>query len=112
MAMHKIKKGDTIVVLVGRDKGKTGAVTRVIIDPTTRRVSRVLVEGINLVHKNVKANPQRNVEAGVILIEKPLHVSNVALFNPVTKRADRVGIKEVNGKKERFFKSNGEIVNF
>jgi large subunit ribosomal protein L24 len=109
MAMQKIKQGDEIIVITGRDKDQRGSVKRVIKD-MTGKVVKVLVDGINMKTKHQKVNPQTN-EGGLIKKEAPLDVSNVALFNPITKKGDRVGIKALeDGKKVRYFKSNGELV--
>ena len=103
--MEKIRKGDEEIVIAGKDKGKRGAVVR------WADVDRVVVEGVNRVKKHVKPNPVKGVVGGVVDKDMPLHVSNVALFNPVTKKADRVGFKLLEGgKKVRVFKSNGEQV--
>ncbi|GMR20267.1 MAG: 50S ribosomal protein L24 [Gammaproteobacteria bacterium] len=103
--MRKIKKGDKIVVLTGKDKGKQGNVMQVLVD------GRVLVEKINIVKKHVRPNPNKGITGGIIDQEAPLQVSNVALFNPHTSKADRVGFKVLeDGKKVRVFKSNGEVV--
>jgi large subunit ribosomal protein L24 len=103
--MEKIRKGDEVIVIAGKDKGKRGAVVR------WADVDRVVVEGVNRVKKHVKPNPVKGVVGGVVDKDMPLHVSNVALFNPVTKKADRVGFKLLEGgKKVRVFKSNGEQV--
>jgi large subunit ribosomal protein L24 len=104
--MKKIKKGDDVVVIAGRDKGKRGTVLRLVSD------SRVLVEGANKVKKHERPNPMKNTQGGIVDKEMPLHISNVALFNPVTKKADRAGIKflEGAGKRVRYFKSNGEVI--
>jgi large subunit ribosomal protein L24 len=102
--MRKIKKGDDVVVLTGKDKGKRGTVLRV-------DDSRVLVENVNLVKKHQKGNPQAGVAGGIVDKEMPLDVSNVGLFNPQTGRADRVGFKVLDdGRKVRVFKSDGEVV--
>ncbi len=102
--MRKIKKGDDVVVLTGKDKGKRGTVLRV-------DESRVLVENVNLVKKHQKGNPQAGVAGGIVDKEMPLDVSNVGLFNPQTGRADRVGFKILDdGRKVRVFKSDGEVV--
>ncbi len=104
--MSKIKKGDEIIVIAGKDKGKRGKVLRVIPERL-----RVLVEGINLVKKHVKPNPQTDTQGGVVTREAALHISNIALYNPLTKKADRVGFKILeDGRKVRYFKSNKEIV--
>ena len=103
--MNKIRKGDTVIVLTGRDKGKRGTVTaRVDHD-------RVTVEGVNVVKKHVKPNPMKGVQGGVTTKTMPIHQSNVAIFNPATGKADRVGIKLLaDGKKARVYKSNGEQI--
>lgn len=104
--MKKIKKGDEIVVLAGKDKGKRGNVLRVMPD-----ADRVVVENINVVKKHQKGNPQMGTPGGIIDKEMPIHVSNVALVNPATGKADRVGFKLLDdGRKVRCFKSNGEVV--
>ena len=103
--MEKIRKGDQVVVIAGKDKGKRGTVTRRV------DAERVVVEGINRVKKHVKPNPVKVVVGGVIDKEMPLHISNVSLYNPATKKGDRVGFKLLDdGKKVRVFKSNGEVV--
>jgi large subunit ribosomal protein L24 len=103
--MHKIRKGDNVVVLSGRDKGRKGAVIQVLAD------GRVLVEGINMVKKHTKPNPQANKPGGIVEKEMPLPVSKVAIWNPGVKKADRVGFKTLgDGRKVRFFKSNGEML--
>lgn len=103
--MRKIKKGDDVVVLTGRDRGKRGTV-RQIVD-----ADRLLVEGANRVKKHQRPNPAKGETGGIIDKEMPLHISNVALFNPVTKKADRVGIRQLeDGRRVRYYKSNGEVV--
>ena len=103
--MKRIRKGDTVVVTAGREKGRTGTVVGVQAD------GRVLVENVNMVKKHQRPNPQRNVQGGIVQKEAPLHASNVALLNPATKKADRVGVRTLkDGRKVRFFKSNGELV--
>ncbi len=103
--MDKIRKGDQIVVITGKDKGKRGTVS-VRID-----AEHVVVEGVNRAKKHVKPNPVKGVVGGVVDKDMPLHVSNVSLYNPVTKKADRVGFKQLeDGSKVRVFKSNGEVV--
>ena len=103
--MRKIKKGDDVVVLVGKDKGRRGTVLRVLSD------MKLVVEGVNKVKKHAKPNPVQNAPGGIIEKEMPIQFSNVALFNPVTQKADRVGIKVLeDGRKVRFYKSNGEVV--
>ena len=103
--MRKIKKGDDVVVLAGKDKGKRGTVLRVLDD------SHIVVENVNMVKKHQKPNPQRGVPGGIVDKEMPLHVSNVGLYNPAKDGADRVGFKMLeDGRKVRVFKSNGEVV--
>jgi large subunit ribosomal protein L24 len=103
--MRKIKKGDEVVITTGKDKGKRGAVLSVTAD------ERVFVESCNMAKKHVKANPNAGEAGGIIEKEMPLHISNVALFNPATGKGDRVGIKTLeDGNKVRFFKSNNEVV--
>lgn len=103
--MNKIRKGDDVIVIAGKDKGKRGSVLRVRDD------DRLLVEGINSVKKHVKPNPVKGEAGGIVPKEMPIHISNVALFNAASKRADRVGFKMLeDGRKVRIFKSNGEVV--
>ncbi|MDP6184588.1 MAG: 50S ribosomal protein L24 [Gammaproteobacteria bacterium] len=103
--MKRIRKGDEIYVRSGRDKGKRGTVLRVLDE------NRVLVEGVHVVKRHTKPNPQAGMAGGIIEKEAPIHISNVALFNPVTKRPDRIGVKTLeDDRKVRFFKSNNEVV--
>jgi large subunit ribosomal protein L24 len=103
--MRKIKKGDDVIVIAGKDKGKRGQVL------TVRDDDRVVVQNINMIKRHTKGNPNRGVSGGIIEKEAPIHVSNVMLFNPAKGKGDRVGIKALeNGKKVRQFKSNGENV--
>ncbi len=103
--MKKIRKGDQVYVTTGKDKGKRGTVLRVL--PT----DQVIVEGINVVKRHTKPNPTLGTPGGIVQKEAPLHVSNVAIFNPMTSKPDRVGIKTLeDGRKVRFFKSNNEVV--
>ena len=103
--MRKIRKGDDVMVIAGRDKGKRGTVLRIL------DAEHVVVEGANKVKKHQRPNPMKGVTGGIIDKELPIHVSNVALYNPVTKKADRVGIKSLeDGRRVRYFKSNGEVV--
>ena len=103
--MRKIRKGDDVIVITGKDKGKRGAVLRVLVN------DRVVVENVNMVKRHAKPNPARNVSGGIVEKEMSVHISNVALFNPITKRADKVGIKVLaDGRKARYFKSNNEVV--
>ncbi|MCI6796399.1 MAG: 50S ribosomal protein L24 [Succinatimonas sp.] len=101
----KIRTNDEVIVITGKDKGKTGKVTRVLT-----KEHKVLVEGINVHKKHQKANPNIGQEGGIVNIEAPVDVSNVAIYNPDSKKADRVGFREEDGKKVRFFKSNGKII--
>ncbi|BDX05080.1 50S ribosomal protein L24 [Planctobacterium marinum] len=101
----KIRRDDEIVVLAGKDKGKQGKVLKVITGK-----DRVIVEGVNLVKKHQKPNPQLNVPGGIVEKEASIHVSNVAIVNPQTGKADRVGFRFEDGKKVRIFKSNGEQI--
>jgi len=103
--MKKIRKGDQVIVISGRDKGRKGAVLQVLAD------GRMLVERVNLVKKHQKPNPQVNRQGGIVEKEMPLASSKVAIFNAATKKADRIGIKTLtDGKRVRFFKSNGEML--
>jgi len=103
--MRKIRKGDNVIVITGRDKGRKGAVVNVLEDDT------VVVESINRVKRHTRGNPQQGKPGGILEKEAPLHISKVALFNPATQKADRVGIKQLaDGKRVRFFKSNGEVI--
>jgi large subunit ribosomal protein L24 len=103
--MNKIRKGDQVIVLTGRDKGKRGTVTaRVDAD-------HILIEGINVVKKHVKPNPMKGTTGGVVDKTMPIHQSNVAIFNAATGKGDRVGVKSLeDGKKVRVFKSSGEEI--
>lgn len=104
MAMRKIKKGDQVVVLAGKDKGKQGTVLRVIDE-------KVVVENINMVKKHTKANPNKGEQGGILDKEMPIDASNVAIYNPSTGKADRIGTKILDdGRKVRYFKSDGEVV--
>jgi large subunit ribosomal protein L24 len=103
--MNKIRKGDQVIVLTGRDKGKRGTVSQRV------DVDHVVVDGINVVKKHVKPNPMKGTTGGVVDKTMPIHQSNVAIFNPATAKADRVGIKiQADGKKVRVFKSSGEEI--
>ena len=102
--MNKIKKGDEVIITTGKDKGKRGSVLTIAND-------RVLVESCNMAKKHVKPNPNAGESGGIIEKEMPLHMSNVALFNPATGKADRVGIKTLkDGQKVRYFKSDNEVI--
>ena len=103
--MNKIRKGDEVVVVTGKDKGRRGTVLQVFPD------ARVLVEGINIAKKHQKPNPAVGAPGGIVEKEMPMHVSNVAIFNAATGKADRVGIKTLeDGRKVRIFKSNNEAI--
>jgi large subunit ribosomal protein L24 len=102
---RKIRRDDEVVILAGKDKGKQGKVLTVL--PAE---DRLVIEGVNLVKKHQKPNPQQNVPGGIIEKEASIHVSNVAVVNPATGKADRVGFRFEDEKKVRFFKSNGELV--
>ncbi|GGP23983.1 50S ribosomal protein L24 [Silvimonas iriomotensis] len=104
--MNKIRKGDEVIVITGKDKGKRGVVLRVIPNE-----DRIVVEGVAVVKKHQKPNPMRGQQGGIVEMNASIHVSNVAIFNATTGKADRVGFKVLeDGKKVRFFKSNGEVV--
>ncbi len=103
--MQRIRKGDEVVVLSGRDKGKRGTVLRRV------DADYLVVEGVNRVKKHQRPNPMKGQTGGIVDKDLPIHVSNVALFNPATKKADRVGVKTLqDGRKVRVFKDNGEQV--
>ena len=103
--MQRIKKGDEVIVIAGKDKGRRGTVLGVM------DTGRVLVEGINMVKKHQKPNPNAGIQGGIIDKEMALHLSNVMLFNPNTEKGDRVGVKSLeDGRKVRYFKSNNEVV--
>ena len=103
--MRKIRKGDSVVVITGRDKGKRGDVSRVV------DAEHVVVNGINTVKRHTRPNPLKNQPGGIVTKEQPIHVSNVAIWNPVTQKADRVGFRTLqDGRKVRYFKSNGEQI--
>jgi large subunit ribosomal protein L24 len=103
--MNKIRKGDQVIVLTGRDKGKRGSVAQRVDD------ERVIVDGINLVKKHVKPNPMKGTTGGVVDKTMSIHQSNVAIWNPATAKADRVGVKLLaDGKKVRIYRSSGEEI--
>ena len=102
--MFKIKRDDEVVILAGKDKGKRGKVRKVLAD------NRVIVAGINMVKKHTRPNPQMGVAGGIVEREAPIQVSNVAIFNPATNKADRVGFKVEGDTKSRIFKSTGEAI--
>ena len=103
--MKKIKSEDEVVVLAGKDKGKRGKVTKILDD------GRVLVSGVNMIKKHTKPNPQAGIAGCIVEKEAPLQVSNIAIYNAATSKADRVGFRIEDGKKVRFFKSNNELIN-
>lgn len=103
--MNKIKKGDEVVVIAGKDKGRRGTVLNVLLH------DKLVVEGVNIARKHVKPNPQQGVQGGIVDKEMPLHRSNVMLWNPVAQKGDRIGIKSLeDGRRVRFFKSDNEVV--
>jgi large subunit ribosomal protein L24 len=103
--MRKIKKGDDVIVIAGKDKGKRGKIVRLVGE------DRVVVENVNLAKRHTKPNPMLNNAGGIVNKEMPLHTSNVALYNPVIKKADKVGFKSLeDGTKVRYFKSNNEVI--
>ena len=102
--MRKIKRDDEVIVLAGKDKGRRGTVVKVLDD------SRLLVSGINMIKKHTKPNPQLNEPGGIIEKEAPIQVSNIAIYNAETDKADRVGFKLEDGKKTRVFKSSGAAI--
>ena len=104
MIMRKIRKGDEVVVLTGKDKGKRGTVSVVHAN------GRLIVEGVSVVKKHVKPNPMRGVAGGIVEREASIDGSNVAIFNSATNKADRVGFKVEDGKKFRIYKSSGEQI--
>jgi len=103
--MAKIKKGDDVVIRTGKDKGKSGRVTQIL------KGDKVLIEGINQVKKNQKPNPNAGISGGIIVKDMPINISNIGLYNPETKKPDRVGYRFLeDGKKVRYFKSTNEVV--
>ena len=103
--MEKVRKGDDVVVITGKDKGKRGTVLRRV------DADHLLVEGVNRVKKHQRPNPMKGLTGGIVEKDMPIHISNVALFNPQTQKADRVGVKTLDdGRNVRVFKSNGEMV--
>ena len=102
--MNKIKQNDEVIVISGKDKGSVGTVTKVM-------GSKLIVEGFNIVKKHVRPNPQEGIQGGIEEKEMPLNISNVAIYNSNTQKADRVGVRtNEKGEKERFFKSSGETI--
>ena len=104
--MRRIKKGDEVIVIGGKDKGKRGVVLNVLYED-----EKVIVENINMAKRHTKGNPMQGVPGGIIEKEMPIHISNIAIWNPVTEKPDRVGFKMLkDGQKVRYFKSNNEVV--
>lgn len=104
--MQKLKTGDEVIVLAGKSNGQRGKITKII-----KEKGRVVVEGVNMMKKHVKPNPQAGVQGGIVEMEAALDISNVALFNAKAGKAGKVGIKvQEDGKRVRFFKSDGELV--
>ena len=102
--MLKIKRDDEVIVIAGKDKGKRGKVTRVLPN------GRLFVAGVNIVKKHTRANPQRGIQGGIVEKEASINHSNVAIWNPASQKADRVGFRVEDGQKVRIFKSNGEVI--
>ncbi|MBA2659244.1 MAG: 50S ribosomal protein L24 [Nitrosospira sp.] len=103
--MRKIKKGDDVIIITGKDKGKRGTVLRMV------DTDLVIVEGANKVKKHQRPNPNKGTAGGIVEMEKPIQISNIAIFNPATQKADRVGIKILEDKRKvRYFRSNGELL--
>ncbi len=103
--MKKIKKGDEVIITIGKDKGKRGTVSQVLVEE-----GKLIVGGINVAKKHTKPNPNAGVQGGIVEKEMPIDVSNVAVFNPKTGKGDRVGFRMEGDKKVRIFKSNNELV--
>ncbi len=103
--MRKIRKGDDVIVITGKDKNKRGSVLRVLPN------DRVMVENVNMAKRHTKPNPNKGIGGGIVEKEMALHISNIALFNPVTKKGEKAGIRVLeDGRKVRFFKSNNEVI--
>ncbi|MEC7833241.1 MAG: 50S ribosomal protein L24 [Pseudomonadota bacterium] len=103
--MNKLKKGDTVIIKAGKDKGKKGEIMKVIDE------ENLVVSNINLAKKHIKGNPNKGVDGGIIEREMPIHISNIMIFNPLTKKGDRVGFKKLDtGKRVRVFRSNNEVI--
>ncbi|MCL5260951.1 MAG: 50S ribosomal protein L24 [Gammaproteobacteria bacterium] len=104
--MRKIKKGDEVIIITGKNKNQRGKVLRVVKDG-----KKAVVEGINLIKKHTKPNPNTNTQGGIVEKEAPISISNIAIYNPVSKKRDRAGVKVLdNGKRARYFKSNKELI--
>lgn len=113
--MQKLRAGDTVMVLAGKSKGETGTIEKIVLRKSKRRPKKVqrcvVVSNVNMVAKHVKPNPQMNVAGGIERIAAPLDISNVAIVNPSTGKADRVGIRTLeDGQKVRFYKSDNEVI--
>jgi large subunit ribosomal protein L24 len=109
--MQRVKVNDEVVILAGKDKGRQGKVVKVLKDKLKKVPARVLVEGVNMIKKHVKPDPNKSQQGGILEREATIHISNVALVNSATGKADKVGIKTLeDGRKVRFYKSNGELV--
>ncbi len=103
--MNKLKKGDTVIIKAGKDKGKKGEIMKVIDE------ENLVVSNINLAKKHIKGNPNKGIDGGIIEREMPIHISNIMIFNPLTKKGDRVGFKKLDtGKRVRIFRSNKEVI--
>lgn len=103
--MRRIRKGDEVIVIAGKDKGRTGKVI------TISSQERLLVENVNVVKRHTKPDPNKGTSGGIVEKEMPIHISNIALYNPATQKGDRVGVRTLaDGKRVRYFKSNGEVV--
>lgn len=104
--MRKLRTGDDVIVLVGKDNGQRGKVSKVLTDS-----NRIVVEGLNMIKKHVRPNPQAGIQGGIVEKEAAMDISNVAIFNPKTGKADKVGFKvQEDGKRVRIYKSNGELI--
>lgn len=102
--MNRLRTGDDVIVTIGRDAGRRGTITAI------RKDGRVIVEGVNMVKKHVRPNPNAGIAGGIEQIEAPIHPSNVMLFNPKTEKGDKVSFRDVDGKKQRVYRSTGEAV--
>ncbi len=103
--MNKFKKGDSVIVTAGKDKGKKGEIMKIV------GTDRIIISNVNLVKKHVKPNPNKKIDGGIMDREMSIHISNVSILNPLSKKQDKVGVKTLeNGKKVRIFKSNKEVI--
>ncbi|MEC9205879.1 MAG: 50S ribosomal protein L24 [Pseudomonadota bacterium] len=103
--MNKLKKGDMVIVTAGKEKGKKGEIMKIVDS------ENLIISSVNFAKKHVKPNPNKGVDGGVLEREMPMHISNIMIFNQLTKKGDRVGFKKLdNGKKVRVYKSNGEVI--